>query len=122
MKPAKVEQALVAYLATPLGMPVSTRVPEPRPAQFIRVTRAGGAQRNLAQADSRILVECWGTTDALAWDAAERSWALLNVLDHTTLIDVGRVTLADPVNYPDSLSGSPRYQYIADLVVNLKEN
>lgn len=121
MKPAKVEQALVAYLTTPLAMPVGTRIPDPRPAQFIRVTRAGGVKRNLVQSDCRVLVECWGTTDALAWDAAERSWALLNALDTTTLMDVARVTLADPVNYPDSLSGSPRYQYIADLVVNLKE-
>ena len=121
MKPGRVEQATVAYLAGPLALPVGTRIPEPRPAQFLRVTRAGGNRRNLVQSNVRLLVECWGATDALAWDACERSWQLMDALESTPTMTVARVTLADPVNYPDSLSGSPRYQYLADLIVNLKE-
>jgi len=38
---APVEQAFVAYLS-PAGFHVGTRVPNPRPDQFVKVTRTGG--------------------------------------------------------------------------------
>lgn len=124
-QPAPVEQALVTYLTTALTpITVATKVPNPRPATFVRLSRVGGDERNLVQADVRVLVEGWGNTDTLAWDAAKNAAGELRRLDLSgdlPTITVMRVRLTEPVNYPDSLSGSPRYQFIASLIVNLKE-
>lgn len=124
--PAPVEQALVTYLTSELSpVHVGTKVPTTRPTTFVRLTRSGGAERNLVQADVQVLVECWGNTDALAWQTTvSTSGALRNLREEGDLptMTVMTVTLTEPVNFPDSLSGSPRYQFLANLVTNLQES
>ena len=122
MRPPQIEQALVAYLTPIVGVPVSTRVPATRPPAFVRVTRAGGSRRNIVQSDPRVLVECWGSTDGAAWTLTETAYHALDVLnDNGELprVSLNRVTLTEPVNYPDEASGSPRYQFIATFIANL---
>lgn len=121
MRPAPVEQAYIAYLNAALPESVSSRVPSTRPAAFVKLTRTGGAHRDLVLTDSRILVECWGSTDTLAWDLCSRTWALVHASDTADMgsIVVNRVELTDPVNFPDSATGSPRYQFIATATVAL---
>ena len=74
---ANVEAALVGYLATKVTVPVSTRVPNPRPASFVRVQRTGGAGQNLVQERPVVLVECWAATDTAAWALAVKAWGAL---------------------------------------------
>lgn len=125
-RPAPVEQALVAYLG-PLVSPatVATRVPQSRPAAFVKVTRSGGDVLNIGQSRPRVLVECWGNTDSAAWDLAAKAWDALYESDQSAEIrpgvEVMDVDLTEPVNFPDIASGSPRYQFLASLTVNLKE-
>lgn len=53
--------------ATP-DIPGYDAIPEPRPAKFYVVTRAGGEQRNPKMDTPRILVECWAEDSAEAED------------------------------------------------------
>lgn len=122
MKPVNVEAVLVKFLGAALGKPVATKVPTTRPAQFVRVTRAGGARRNVAQSGSRVIVECWAASETDAWALCVAAYDALDDLD----VDPGElpfmsVDLSDPVNYPDTATGSPRYQFIATIITNLKE-
>ena len=124
-KPAPLEQALVAHHNALLPEPVSTRVPATRPPAFVKLTRAGGGGlRQLVLTNSSVLYECWGSTDALAWDLAARTWSQVAALPDATLNGVyvnEVVSLQDPVNFPDSASGSPRYQFLANLTCALEE-
>ena len=62
LSPVDVEAVAVGLLPGP----VSTRVPNPRPDEFTRVTRAGGNPINLVQSNVRLLdVECQFTDDYL---------------------------------------------------------
>lgn len=121
IEPAPVEQAYIAHLNAALAEPVSTRVPASRPAAFVRLTRTGGQRRSVVLADSNLLVECWGSTETLAWDLCRRAWSLVAATEHSTVgpVWVNRVRLTDPVNFPDSASGSPRYQFIVTATVAL---
>lgn len=113
---APIEQALVAFLPSATTYPTSTKVPNPRPARFIRATRAGGVIRNGAQSDVDVLVECWGATESDAWAVAKATW---EALQPTALgariapaVVVCRADIAEPVFYPDSSTGSARYQFL----------
>lgn len=120
LAPVDVEAALVSALASP----VSTRVPNPRPASFTRVTRTGGDQRNLVQSDVQVLVECWGPDEASAFGRARSAWAVLWASRGSFLapgVWVSRAELTEPVNFPDPDTASPRYQFVARLTTGLSE-
>lgn len=122
--PVPLEQAFVAYLS-PLGVPVGTRVPKSRPASFVRVLRVGGVRLNRAQMESRMVFECWGASDSQAWSLARSAWALVNAAPEVDgigmSVEVMDTDLTEIVNNPDVATGSPRYQFAADLITNLKE-
>lgn len=123
MRPVNVEVALVAHLRSVLSMQVGTRVPVTRPDAFVVLSRAGGQTSNLVQSEPRMLIECWGTTDGAAWDLVRDTWAAVADTDGRDLtkgVWVAHVELTEPVNYPDEISGSPRYQFLATLTVNLE--
>lgn len=121
MKPSRIEQAMVTYLST-TGIHVSTRVPKPRPARFVRVTRTGGAAPRMVVSEPTLLVECWGATDGDAWTVVEAVWPLCSV-PHSVQISAdvwaSRMWAQEPVNFPDGASGSPRYQFIVTARVAL---
>lgn len=122
-KPAPVEQALVKHLETVLGEEVATRVPSTRPDRFVKLTRTGGSHYELVLSKPTVLFECWGKTDSDAWQMVSMCWSAVRDLARVSLptIYVNDISLTDPVNYPDSASGSPRYQFIATLTVALTE-
>ena len=114
------EAALVKYLRDEIGVQVGTRVPATRPASFIRLTRTGGAPLDRAQSRPTVLIECWGSDETAAWSLASKAWPLL--AGHRDGIRMGAVevttaSLTDPVNYPDSATGTPRYQFIYSPIV-----
>lgn len=123
--PVPLEQALVGYLVPLVSVPVATRVPNPRPPAFVRVTRVGGGLVNMAQSQVQVLAECWGETDTLAWGLASLTWSALH--DSPLPDSIGRgvevmaVDVGEPVNFPDTASGVSRYQFLASMTVNLIE-
>lgn len=98
-----------------LGVPVATRVPSPRPARFVRVVGAGGVDA-FAMPRPSVLIECWGHPDNPdgAYDLAVAAWAALRDTECEFLggMWVVSVNLTLPVDYPDTQSGSPRWQFI----------
>lgn len=125
MKLRNGEALVIAALKASPGVspvPVGTRVPNPRPASFVRVQRIGGIQINMVQERPTILVECWGATDTAAW--------LLCVAAHEALegreplevngVELGSRELTSPVNYPDPSTTSPRYQFQLQTTIDME--
>ena len=117
VRPVDVESLLVAWLKpTRAGLAVTTKIPNPRPAEFVRVRRMGGTRLNLVQENPLIYVECWGPSDYDAFLLAQDVWARMDALDgepwcHST-------GLASPLSNSDPDSGTDRYTFTANMVVN----
>jgi hypothetical protein len=117
-RPVDVESLLVAWLKRARdGVSVSTKVPNPRPSEFVRVRRMGGTRRNLVQEQALIFIECWGPSDYAAFLLAQDVWAWMDALDgepwcHST-------GLASPLSNSDPDTGQDRYTFTANMLVNL---
>lgn len=103
--------AVATHLSDTLGVQTCARVPNPRPAEFYRIIRVGGATRERVMDDATIVVEAWAPTDQEADDLAQLArahlLALINTYVDGTL--VYRVTdVAAPANFPDPISGVSR--------------
>lgn len=89
------------------------RVPSPRPARFVLVTRAGGAQVDLVTTEPLMLVESWGRSDQDAESIADLCHGLLmrggrdGWLGTVPVRGVGVASL--PQRLPDPVSGQDRY-------------
>ena len=116
-----VEGLLVACLDPLLTPKVSTRIPNPRPAELVRVQRIGGTRQNIVQERPLILIECWGASSVSAFALASQVWGLIDALDDTTAQDAWfhAAELSSPVSLPDPSTASPRYQFTASLVIHL---
>lgn len=119
LAPVDIEAAFVTYLNAQLTPPVSTRVPNPRPASHVRVQVVGGEVTNVAMDAPRLLVECWAPTSTAAALLARQAWARIAETPGTTVagVFVSRVRSSRPVNFPDPDTTSPRYQFTVDLRV-----
>lgn len=108
-------EALFLKVLKPLGR-VSTKVPNPRPDTFIRVSSAGGAGERFFD-DASILVEAWAPSTVAASDLARAARNLLHesrfdVVDGWQLYGIDS---AYPVYFPDETS--ERYQFLANVRV-----
>lgn len=111
-RPPDIEATLVTLLTTS-DVSVHTQVPNPRPAKFIRISRAGGSRRNLIQDQPLIIVECWASSGTAAFGVAQDAWSTLD----TTYGD--DADLSSPVWFPDPDTSQARYQFTAELLVPL---
>lgn len=112
---ADAEATLINYLAEQLGGVVAGKVPNPRPAEFVRVERLGGPRETRVSEAANFAVEAWAQTDA---DAA----ALLNTA-RSHLFDVeGAMFGADeyggPTRLPDPTESMSRYS--ASFTIRLR--
>ena len=124
LRPGDVEGAFVSLLAPALGVPVSTRTPNPRPVSHVKVTRAGGNRWNLILERPLLIVECWAGTSVAAFDLAARAWQVLDGAEDTTVngVTFGSMALASPINMPDPDTSNPRYQMTAQPFCRFIEN
>lgn len=122
LRPGDVEAAFVSLLS-PLGVHVSTRIPNPRPVSHVKVTRAGGNRVNLVLERPLLVLECWAGTSVEAFDLAARAWQVLDMAEGSTVAGVtfGSMSLASPINMPDPDTTSPRYQFTAQPFARLLE-
>jgi hypothetical protein len=101
------EAEVITHLEAALpGTVVCGRVPNPRPAQFIRIERLGGGRETRVTEATRIAVEGWAEDDTTAA-------ALLNVA-RQHLFDVEGVLFGvdeygGPVRLPDPTTNMSRY-------------
>lgn len=120
LRPAPVEAEVVAHFQAATSARVGTRIPEKRPAEFVRVTRTGGARSNLVQEQPTVLVECFALTSVAAERLAGDVWAAAAGLDGAVAW-VHRVELTMPVNFPDpDTETHARYQFMAQITANLE--
>lgn len=108
-------EALFLTLLAPLGR-VATKVPNPRPDTFIRVSSAGGDGQRFTDEVS-ILVEAWAPDTVSASRLAREARNVLHqarfdVVDGWQLYGIDS---AYPVNFPDEVS--ERYQFLANVRV-----
>lgn len=123
------ESVLVSFLTaqnvsgTFAGVKASTQVPNPRPAEFVRVILIGGFQRNLVTDVPRLAVEAWGTSKGRASMLAARCRELINAaaldgaLGSATLNDVNMVSR--PQYLPDPESNQHRYTATYELALRV---
>lgn len=104
---------------------VSARMPSRRPDRFVRVTRVGGSQTNIATDTARILVECFakdiGQVEAMCNTARA---ALRNAGGTTVTTDLGDVAVRawrnedGPTDFPHpELLEFERWQIVGDWSV-----
>ena len=123
--PHDVEAGAVSTLTAATGKPWATRIPNPRPAAFGRVSRIGGVRQNLILEAPLLLVEAWAGGEVDAFDLAADAWAVFDKLaregGYLGTAWVAECDPASPISYYDSSTGLPRFQFTVNLSVSLKE-
>lgn len=97
-------------------MPVVTRVPTPRPPQFIRIERVGGTRIDRVTDRPRLDVHCWASTEAEATDLAALARALIFEIPGwrgAIAYDVDEV--GGPNTAPDPVSGQERASFAVEV-------
>lgn len=92
--------------------PVVSKVPDPRPTEFVLVRRTGGISRAVVVDDALVTIESWGPDDETAHDRAQlcRGILLASVGAQQGDVVIYRVTeVSGPGNLPDPVSEHPRY-------------
>jgi hypothetical protein len=111
-----VEAVLVEALPALLDVPVSTRVPNPRPDAFVRVTRVGGSRRDRITDRALVVVEAWASTTGDAFDLGALARGQIEALteaQHGPLR--GYEEVGGLQAFPDPDTETPRYQLTALL-------
>lgn len=96
------------------GVHVGTRVPDVRPATFVRLLATGGTRDidpGVPLADVQVTVEAWANFESSAHDLAQLCRALIWAARGTqTAVTVARVAeVAGPGHQPDPLSAHHRF-------------
>lgn len=112
--------AVIGALTTQLpdfgygGVPVRSRVPNPRPARFVLVFRTGGPRVNVVTDAAQVTIEAWATDAVDAHDLAQAARAIVGGLEGTV---TGGVTLygvdefSGPAFLPDPASDQARFTW-----------
>lgn len=121
---ADVEQLLTDWLPAQLTahgrtVPVVTRVPTPRPTQFVRVMVTGGARNNMVQDRATVTYEAWAGTESAAASLAQLVRGLINSMPGQVIggVMVYRSDDGAPVNLPDPDSAQSRYTGVMSLLL-----
>lgn len=112
-----VEALVGAFLRARIPVPVSTKVPSPRPTRFIRAWRTGGFASNRVLEDAQVTVTCAAAnTIQASGDARAARSLLLN--DYTSMPLVrGVEEITGPYFDPDPDTGGDRYSFTVRLRV-----
>lgn len=99
--------SVIDYLSGQLpAVPVCGLVPNPRPAQFVRVERLGGPRETRVTEAARIAIEAWADTDAAAVALLNQARAHLFDLEGNLF---GVDEYGGPTRLPDPITDMPRY-------------
>lgn len=94
-----------------IGVPISSRVPDPRPTRWLQLRRIGGPQRRPVRDNPRIDLFAWAVTDPDAWALAELARRHIHALAGTATLGpvVYRVEESlGPRQFDDPVTGSAR--------------
>jgi hypothetical protein len=115
----------VDYLAPVVApVPVSTRVPNPRPTHFVQVRRVGGTALLPVRDQVRLDVFCWASTEpgamGLALEVREALWALSGN-DELGLVVYAVGEFMGPRQDDDPVTGVPRVWATYSLSVRAED-
>lgn len=112
-----VEALVGSFLRARLPVPVSTKVPNPRPARFIRAWRTGGAASNRVLEEAQVTVTCAASNSVQASDDARAARSLL-MNEYTAMPLVrGVEEVSGPYSDPDPDTNGDRYSFTVRLRV-----
>lgn len=110
-----------AWLREQLNVDTDTRVPNPRPDEWLMVRRVGGPRRDLVIDDATLAIEAWSVSDANSHDLAQLARAYLIAMVGETVGDslfVYRVDeLSGVANLPDPESTQSRHTFTVAVTV-----
>ena len=102
-----------------LGVTAYGGVPADRPNRFVTVERTGGAVTTFRDFPT-LAVQTWAQSAAAAAALADTIRHALPGL--TSVEQIARVEIGSTYNWPDPLSGQPRYQTILTLTVKWNDS
>lgn len=102
-----VEEALIAYLPTVLGVPAFGETPEERPESFVVVDRTGGPTELVRDIPS-LAVQWWADNKADACTLSVDGRAALRAFVNED--DIMKVEIGSTYSFPDPESSQARYQ------------
>lgn len=104
--------------------PISSRIPNPRPDQFVTLTRVGGVSDDIVIDNPVLVVEAWAVTEAAAHDLLQQVRTVLLAMPstQTPTTPVYRVAeLAGPAYLPDEdTPNDPHERYRMTVQVSLR--
>jgi hypothetical protein len=108
-----------ALVAAGQTAPVVSRVPNPRPAKFVRVSRTGGPEVFTRVVDgAQITVDCWAPDAGAAMNLAQLSRRLIHEMCGTVQSGVSVHYVAEiggPQDLPDPVSETPRVTFTVQI-------
>lgn len=113
-----IEAVLVTHLEPLVGVPVSTRVPNPRPDEFVRLHRVGGVRRDLVTESPMVLVEAYAATSTRARDLGALALRHVHVMPDTDVEGavIRRIREVGGLqSFPDPETDDPRYQFTVQI-------
>lgn len=116
-----VEGLVITHLNSVLSNArVSTKVPDPRPARFVKVTAVGGTKRRINADSTMVTVQCWESDSIKASELARTARAHIHALAGQSVNDVWVYRVLDvggPASSPDPNTDTPRYQFTVSIDV-----
>lgn len=107
--------ALTSWLPGRLGVPCSTKVPDPRPSEFVTVERTGGPY-SLGKDEPYLAVQAWAATEAGAYTLVLAARDAIALMAREEIPQVCSVTVGSIYEFPDPDGRQARYQLDAYLV------
>lgn len=112
-----VEAMVGAFLREHFSVPVSTKVPNPRPVRFIRAWRTGGSASSRVLEQAQVTITCSAANSVQASDDARAARsALMNEYTGMPLVR-GVEEISGPYFDPDPDTNGDRYSFTVRLVV-----
>lgn len=90
------------------GVPVGSRIPRPRPAEFVVLRRVGGSQRGPLTDDARLDVQVWAEADERAMEIGALTRYQLGLMPQHVPVVRQFGEDAGPNLIPDAPSDVPR--------------
>jgi hypothetical protein len=111
--------ALIRHLSESMAVPVTSRVPNPRPSAFVTLRRIGGQEKTQVSDAPTVTVEAWADDDGAAHDIAQEARSLIREAcdgadRHGSILYRYR-EFAGPGNLPDPDSRQSRYVFTVSL-------
>lgn len=112
--------SVITYLNAALTPPVSSKVTNPRPSEFVTVRRTGGPLATRVSDQPQLTIECWAASDIRAYDLANEVRALLRAMADGTVRATNTVVyryteFSGPAYLPDSNSEQDRVTWTCSL-------